>query len=236
MAELYHENIQSEGLLGTNSFWTQVNTFTDSTHQLDSTHSWLSVLGGSNKALILPDSTTIRVGTQYFFANDTTNLVDVSSYDSTSPLTVMGPGGRGTFFMDRTNTVPQGHWIYQITSPNTQASYSIFGYYGGNALAGRWLEIYPGEGSNTAPYIAVANLAIVALTLGCTSIDTGAVGVYLLPNETTPVATATLTNQQSVVLDGLFIPVTEGARIAIKVNAGSDSLLKPYLTVYFTGV
>lgn len=236
MAKFYHENIHSENLLETNAWRTFREPITDATHFFDSSHAYLNVLDGTAvEAVVLTDATTLNIGHQYFIANDTTRTVGVYNYDSTL-LTTFGANTRGFFFLND-NTTNAGDWLYLTAPASSAASYSIFGFYGGNANAGRVLEIYPGEASDDAPYIVVFPLAITAITLGASSPVTGTktVGVFLTTDTVNPIATIDLLDgTDTAIKDGLFVTLAEGDRIFFRVTTGS--ILKPYITLYFAGV
>jgi hypothetical protein len=234
MSTFYNQNIHSEFLLETNSWRTQRDSWTDATHVMDPSHAFFNVFDGTNEAVYLTDATGLNVGHEYFFANDTTNTVNTYTYDGTF-LTSLGANSRSFFFLND-NTTSAGDWIYLASSAATAASYSIYGFYGGNANVGRILEIYPGEASDDAPYIVVSPLAIVAMTLGATTPNTGTstVGVFKTTDTVNPVATISLVNSQSAILTDLFYPFDAGDQIFFRVTAGT--ILKPYITLYFAGL
>ena len=234
MAKFYNENIHSENLLETNAWRTYREAYPDATHTMDASHAYFNVFDGTNEAILLPNATTLDLGHQYFLANDTTRVVEAHNYDNTN-LVTLGPNNRGWFFLND-NTTSAGDWIYIVSSAAAQASYSIFGFYNGNANTGRILEFYPGEDSLTAPYIVVSSLAIVAVTLGATTAVSGtkSVGVFKTTDTVNPIYTIDLVDTDSAIETGLFIPISQGDELFVKVTAGS--ILKPYITLYFAGI
>jgi len=231
MAKFYNENIHSENLLETKSFRPQRTITTDATYAMDSSSSYITTLQTTNRRVNLPNATTLSTGHSYYIANRTGTQVSARDYDGTSLIT-LGANSRTNFYLND-NTSTAGQWIYESNSASSLASYSIFGFYNGNAGTGRYLEIYPGEASDTAPYIIVAPLAIIAMTMGTTALNTTTVGVYKLPDATTAIASISLANESLKVLTNLYTVLAQGDRIAIKVSSGSCN--KPYVTFYMTG-
>ena len=234
MSTFYNQNIHSENLLETNSWRTYRDSWPDSTHYMDPTHAFFNVFDGTNQAVFMPDATALNLGHEYFFANDSTGTVNTYTADGTF-LVALGANSRSFFFLND-NTTSAGDWIYLATSAATSASYSIYGFYGGNANTGRILEIYPGEASDDAPYIVVSPIAIVAMTLGATTPTTGlsTVGVFKTTDTVNPVAEISLPTTQSTILTDLFYPLDGGDQIFFRVTAGT--ILKPYITLYFAGI
>lgn len=133
-----------------------------------------------------------------------------------------------------TSTDVQGA-IEEIQSLITDSSKAFtFCQYNGNAGTGRFLEFFPGIGSNDAPIRVIGSLtvqAIVARTTAVSAIAT--IGFY----NYTPVVpvllyTVTFSGVKEVVLSGspLFTLPANG-KLVVKINSGS--IHKPHL--YFTG-
>jgi hypothetical protein len=231
-------NIKAEGLLDGFSYrtdMTAVQTRSDSTYSISASNPFLNVFDGtaSNNAIRLPDATSLQNGHEFFLANDSTsNLLPIIN-NAGSSLIFMYPKTRSHFLL-KNNSTSAGIWVYDSLSAGGggAAGYSFFGFYGGNANSGRYLEIYPGTDSSGSPYIVVGSFAISALTLGTSALNTGTVAVYKMSDLVNPLASISLSNENRKVFTGLFARIPSGESLSIKVSSGT--LNKPYLTVYLT--
>ena len=229
--DLYNSNITSEGLLRTTAFSTVMTKLTDTTRMLDSSSSYFHVYDGTSTAMIMPNATTLFTGHQYYIANDSTTQISALNYDSTQILP-LNPGTRTRLTL-KDNTSTAGAWVYESNAASSVSSYSIFGSYTGHA-SGRYLDIYPGTGSDTAPYITVTNMAIVALTLGAVLASTGTAIVYKNGDFVTPIASISLSASTVAISTSLYVRLNQGDTITLYIS-GTGSINKPRFTVYFTG-
>jgi hypothetical protein len=108
-------------------------------------------------------------------------------------------------------------------------------YYGGNANVGRYLQIFPGEGSDTAPYLVPTSSILIGLTLGSAASTTSTVGVFKTTDLVNPIASITITAgteatdvSQSVLLSALD-------KLAVRVTAVTGTLSKPRFAMYISG-
>lgn len=97
--------------------------------------------------------------------------------------------------------------------------------YGGNANTGRYLEFYPGQGSDVSPLFFSAAARILGVTLQTTaSTATCNVGIFdLAVSSVTPIYTVVMTAQKRVQYIGAPALATLGANslLAIRVTSGS---------------
>lgn len=232
---LINENVRSEGLLQTRSlrFEKLEITTAASTYSMSaSTPHYINFEGSTaGQSLDLPDATTLSNGHQYYITNEAGASVSLR-YNDTSILVNLVQGSRTTVTLKDNSTV-NGLWIYESSSASSISSYSFFGSYNGNANTGRYLEIYPKEASEDAPYIVVFSSAIVAVSLGATSVSTGTVGIFETGDLVTPIQSISLANQAVNTLTGLFVTLAAGNQVAMRVTSGSIS--KPHCTIYITG-
>jgi len=110
----------------------------------------------------------------------------------------------------------------------TEDRYPVKANYNGNAGAGKYLEIFAGQSSDTSPWTFTDATFIRALVVNCTSTSTGTISVYKLPDLTTPVMGISLTAQafKSQNFSNYF---ADGDQIALKVSSGS--LRKPAVQI-----
>ena len=237
MGGLVNIGVRSEGLLDgeyTRFGMTKI-AMSASTYSMSFSTTRYLVFEGDvlGQRLQAPDATTLTNGHTYYVINDSIDeFVTMYYYDDTTLLVSLPPNTRTRIIL-KDNTTTNGEWIFDQSSASTLSSTSFLTYYGGQALTGRILQYVPGEATDTAPYLVVGNSAIVALSLGVTNTGTGSVGVYLSTDLVTPIASISLTAQDSNSLTGLYIPVDDQAELVIIVTSGP--LLKPYLTTYLVG-
>lgn len=229
---LFTDSLVAENNLGINSLSSIRGLLSDSTSYMDSSSPYLMIVDSTARAFYLPNAETLNIGQLYYLANDTTRIIDMRSYDGTTLIT-LGARSR-TVLALADNTSSAGRWLYESSASSTFASYSVFCYYGASAGVGRYLTIYPGTSSDEAPYIVVSPLAIVAMTLGASAISTGTIGIFITSDLVNPIATVSLNNESSKIIRDVFYQLSSGVSIAIMVTSGS--ILKPYLTLYLTGI
>ena len=105
--------------------------------------------------------------------------------------------------------------------------YLILGEYGGNANVGRYLEWWPGTGSDSAPIFNTNTSRILAVVLQTTaSAATCNVGIFdLTVSDTVPVYTIVMTAQKRVTYAGTasvpLASVGAGSLLAVRVTSGS---------------
>jgi hypothetical protein len=112
----------------------------------------------------------------------------------------------------------------------TNDRYAIIATYNGNANAGRHLEFFPGQGSDSAPFTVPELSYIRVLILTATSNSTGTVSVFTSSDLITPIRQISLSNEmykKSIIA----VPLLADDRIVVRVTAGSIS--KPSLITYF---
>jgi hypothetical protein len=112
--------------------------------------------------------------------------------------------------------------------------YPFIGSYNGNANAGRYLEVFPGIGSDSAPFLFPENSQVVTVTLGNTTMSTGTIGFFKTTDLVNPVFSLSLTNQTTAIFTGLAHSFASQDQMAIRVTAGS--LNKPYIRVWINTV
>ena len=116
-----------------------------------------------------------------------------------------------------------------IIQAKTQAlsndRYPILCHYNGNAITGRYLEIFPARPSSAAPLIVPENSNVTTLVFACEANSTGTIQIYNLTTATV-LHTITFTNESFKLVTGLTLPVAAQNRISVRVNSGS--LNKPY--------
>ena len=123
--------------------------------------------------------------------------------------------------------------IFAITSiGNTVPDndrYSWIASYNGNAGTGKFLELFPGISMDVAPFTFPESSFIKTIVLRAVSNSTGTMGIYKLPNTSTPVLTISLSNSKYQKLDfsEFFNPDDE---IAVKVQSGAFS--KPHMVFF----
>lgn len=112
--------------------------------------------------------------------------------------------------------------------------YSILYSLNGNATTGKYLEIFPGQTTDTSPYVITEGSYVRSINLRTTANSTGVMAFYRFSNLTTPFTTISFTNQTYAKINLTeFIPSDEG--ITVKVLSGSFN--KPHGTIVIqTGI
>ena len=117
------DNIQSEGLLDTKSFRTQVavTTAAAATLSLTVASEMIQVITGSVAGQIvkLPDATTLTVGYRYEVWNATSVNVTVSDNTPTG-LLLLGPSERAIFILQVASPAA-GTWLWSVLAKNSSA-------------------------------------------------------------------------------------------------------------------
>jgi ABC-type uncharacterized transport system ATPase component len=113
------------------------------------------------------------------------------------------------------------------------SSFAIIAGRSASTGAGVFLDFIAGNSSDTSPFVAIQNVNIRGLSAAGTSSTTCVVGLYKNGNLASPVATVTLTAQSSNYVNSLTVPLVAGDTISVRVVSGS--ILKPFVTIYFSG-
>ena len=143
-------------------------------------------------------------------------------------VTALWPAGSGISSTDVQNAIEEAK-----SDALNNDRYPIPCSYGGNANAGRYLEIFPDlpSDANNAPFIAPDNSRIVAYSFGCVANSTGTIIIRNLTTATNLV-TITFTNQKRVTATGLTVgPINALDEIGIFVGSGSFN--KPFGRTWF---
>jgi hypothetical protein len=114
--------------------------------------------------------------------------------------------------------------------PQTNDRYVVLSTYNGNAGTGKFLEFFPGQGSDTAPFAIPEISYIRVLILTAVADSTGTVSIYKATDLVNPIRTISLSNSKFQ-KDTLAMPLNSNDQLIVKVSAGSIS--KPNLVVYF---
>ena len=98
--------------------------------------------------------------------------------------------------------------------------YAVLYSYNGNATLGKYCEIYPGQSTDTSPFILPEDSYVRSISLRTTANSTGVMSFYNFPNLTTPFATLTFSNQSFLKVN-LTIALASDTGISMKVTSGS---------------
>jgi hypothetical protein len=108
--------------------------------------------------------------------------------------------------------------------------YTLFANFNGNAITGRFLEIFPGFGSDIAPFIFPKNCKIVDTAAGCFSNSTGTISFYRSTDLVNPIFSMSFSNEKRKTAFNTNHVITALDELVIKVSSGS--LNKPFLVVW----
>lgn len=236
MPNLYTGQFYSEGIVDFKSMRGQVTKLnSDKTSIMTASSNYFMVMDGTgfNRLVRLPDATSLSIGHTYYFVNDSTQIVPIQSSDSSS-FTSMYPNTRTQIIL-KDNTSSKGAWISTNQNASTISSnFSVIASYGASAAVGRYLEIYPSQSSDVAPYLISAKSAITTLTLGAVSSSTGTLGIFLTTDLVNPITTISLSASTSNTLTGLYVTIDAGTKLAAKVTSGT--IAKPFAAIYIANV
>lgn len=112
--------------------------------------------------------------------------------------------------------------------------YPIQASYIGAAVVGRYLEIFPGEGSDTGPLLAPDNSIITAVTVQAQSATTGAIRIYNVTTATVLYDASYGGATQQIYLDLALGGISSGDSISFSVITAAIN--KPKLRVWFQTV
>lgn len=207
-----------------------------STRQLTSADPSLILINGTTAGyiVVLPNATTLENGYNLIIHNESTKAVAIQYFGGTSYLSLTA-GGRLCLFL-KDNTTTAGLWVRAImsSSPFTGTS-PVFGSYNGNGGVGRYLEVFPGQGTDTAPFYVPTNAYIVAFEYSTVATSTSTLGVFKTTDLVNPIYTISLSSALNVFGTNLTIPLTVGDQISFRVTAATGTVSKPRCAMYFTG-
>jgi len=107
-----------------------------------------------------------------------------------------------------------------------QGSFAVSCNCRGLAQSGRYMEFSAGSYS----YIAPAFSTVIALTVNTGLLNTGVISMYKAGDLSTPLASITLSNQDSLVMADLNISLLAGDKLVVVVSSGS--LQNPSMLLY----
>jgi hypothetical protein len=182
----------------------------------------------------MPDATTLEVGHQYMVFNESLGPIEVDDFGDNALIEITITKRVLLFLAD--NSTPEGVWdIIAVGKSSLQGTAPVLAYYGGNANNGRYLEIFPGDGSDVAPFVVPANAIVVAVVNATNNNTNGSIEIVETPVVGVPSVIYTLpmggTNEQIAL--GLAIPVGAGSKLSFRVAGGS--MQRPRLSVYLSG-
>lgn len=184
--------------------------------------------------LILPNATELETGYHITIHNNSSNYIDIRLYGG-GPSVILTSGGRLSVLL-KSNSTTAGVWLRAISSSSPFTGTSpVLGSYVGNAGVGRYLEIYPGQGSDTAPFYVPTNVYIVAFEYSTVATSTSTLGVFKLSDPSNAIYTITLSAGTTVFGTNLTVPLVQGDQVAFKVTAAIGNVSKPRCALYFTG-
>jgi hypothetical protein len=178
----------------------------------------------------MPDATKLDVGHQYMVFNDSLGAIEVADFDGNILIEITITKRALLFLAD--NSTSAGVWnVIAVGKSSLQGTAPVLAYYGGNAGNGRYLEVFPGEGTDSAPFLVPTNSIIVAVvaaasatTSGILEIRENGVAIYSIPYG----------GLAEVINLGLAVPVSAGAELSFVKNGGGN-IQKPRLAVYLSG-
>lgn len=206
-----------------------------STRQLTIADPTLILVNGSTTGynLVLPDATTLENGYHITVHNESTATIDVDTYGGAHYLQ-MTVGSRMVLFL-KDNSTQMGLWVRTVTSSSPFTGTSpLLASYNGNATTGRYLEIFPGQGSGTAPFYVPTNAYVVAFEFSTPAASTASLGIFKTTDLVTPIYTVSLSAAITTFGTNLTVPVYMSDRLCFRITAGSAT--KPRMAMYFTGV
>lgn len=205
--------------------------------QLTAADPSLIIVDGSTTGynLVLPDATTLENGYELVIHNNATVTLDIDTYGGTHYIQ-MAVGSRLTLFL-KSNATQPGLWVraVQSSSPFTGTS-PVLGSYNGNAGVGRYLEVFPGQGSDTAPFYVPTNAYIVAFEFSTVATSTSTLGVFKMTDLVNPIYTISLSAATTVFGTNLAVPLLVGDQLGFRITASTGTVSKPRMAMYFTGV
>lgn len=207
-----------------------------STRQLLVTDPTLIIVTGTTAGytVILPNATLLENGYNLIIHNDSNQTVSVQTFGPSAYLTLTA-GGRLCLFL-KDNGTTAGFWVRSVlsSSPFTGTS-PVFASYTGNAGVGRYLETYPGQGTDTAPFYVPTNAYIVAFEYSTVATSTSTLGVFKFTDLVNPIYTISLAAAMTTFVTGLVVPLATGDQLGFRITAATGTVSKPRCAMYFTG-
>ena len=230
------ENIIVEGLNDIGRLRSQTTSITTSlsTYNIPSNGTRILFVDGTTAGQIirLPNATTLQVGHELMIANTSTQVITIQHSDGSSPFVVYKNNRCLVYLKD--NSTAAGIWVREITSnASLQGVAPVLAAYGGNAITGRYLEIFPAIDTLSGPFIIPTAATIVGLSIGAVANSTGTVSLYKTTDLVNPIQSISLSNSKTNVLTGLNVALNALDQIAVKVSSGT--VQKPYVAIYITG-
>jgi len=129
-----------------------------------------------------------------------------------------------------TNT-PKAALREVTTTPtvNVADRYVFIANYNGNALAGRYLQVFPGVSAEDTGFYIPETSYIRTITLRTQAPNTGALSIFLSTDLVNPIATISLTNENTKV-DDFSVLVPSDSELVPQVTSGTMN--KPAIAVY----
>ena len=110
-------------------------------------------------------------------------------------------------------------------------SYSFVASYNGNANVGRYLEVFPAIGSDSAPLIFPTDAILTAVSLGVVAVGTGTIGFFKSTDLVTPIYSISIT-AESRKLDTTVMGAEFDALDELSIRVTSGSFNKPFIRVW----
>lgn len=203
----------------------------NSTNILTSSSTYMYIYTGTTAGQIirLPDATTLSNGRAFQFWDNSTQQISLRDNGSNILLT-QNPGQRITAIL-RDNSTTNGIWVYEVTSGSTLSGIiAVNCSYTASANTGRYLEFYPSNPSDVAPFLILANSTIVALSVVSTAASTGTVSIFKTSNLVTSITSISLAASATNSATGLNVSLTAGDSLSVRITSGS--ILKPGVSIY----
>lgn len=222
-------------ILAMRGFATDLTSITTSgiTTQILSTdaHAYVALGSTSGEILKLPNATTLRNGHEYLIINSATVQVQIQDFAGANGVLINS--GFSARYILRDNSTSAGIWMRAVTSSSVfSGTAPILASYGGNALTGRYLEIWPSLSSDVDPFVIPVYSSIVGLVLGAEASSTGTVSVYKTSDLSTAIASISLTAQTESIITTLNISLNALDKLAFKVSSGT--IQKPRFAIYLS--
>jgi hypothetical protein len=178
----------------------------------------------------MPDATTLDVGHQYMVFNESLGPIEIDDFDDNALIEITITKRVLLFLVD--NSTSAGVWdLIAVGKSSLQGTAPVLGFYGGNANNGRYLEVFPGDGTDVAPFVIPANAIIVAVVNSTNNTNNGS--IEIVGDGTNVLYTLPMGGLDEQIVLGLAVPVAAGVKISFRV-AGA-SMQRPRLAVYLSG-
>jgi hypothetical protein len=117
--------------------------------------------------------------------------------------------------------------LYEVTSYPVQANYN------GNANVGRYLEVFPGEDTSTAPILVPTNSTLLHVTIQAAATTNGSVTIYNLTT-TTNIYVASFSGTAKQTFTNLNLPGINASDELQFIVSGA-SINKPKIRIWLQG-